>query len=57
MTAILAWFTLRLRGARCYACQRPLALHGPWRTRRCARTPLAVRLVDEASGERRRTAG
>jgi hypothetical protein len=53
----LDWLRVRLTGGRCYAqgCGRLLLLHTPWRSRRCARAPLAVRLAERE--DTRRAAG
>ncbi len=46
----MAW--LRTRFARCYACGRLLALHGPRRLARCERTPLAIAMADQEEVKR-----
>lgn len=56
MTTILDWLRVRVSGGRCYAqgCGRLLALHGPWRSYRCTRAPLAVTLPEVSQAEAKR---
>jgi hypothetical protein len=41
------WWKLRLNGSRCFACGRLLALHAPWQSYRCNRTPLPFEITDK----------
>jgi hypothetical protein len=39
------WCRHRLNGSRCFACSRLLALHAPWQSYRCNRTPLPFEIT------------
>ena len=41
------WLVFRLTGERCLACGRLLALHAPWQSYRCNRTPLPFEITDK----------
>ena len=41
------WLRRRLTGGRCLACKGLLVAHTPWRSWRCNRTPLPLRITEQ----------